>query len=114
MHSYAVHLYRVYLGRVSTGEDVAWLEPQLKAAMRADAARSGGCSMDARVSTIDLKGMPSYATQHRKTTTMSLERALQPAKRELWDYYCSETIEKLGGGGMPQAARRLGTAVSPL
>jgi hypothetical protein len=33
--------------------------------------------MDARVSKIDLKGMPSYvsyATQHRKTTTMSLAR----------------------------------------
>ena len=53
--------------------------------------------MDARVSTIDLKGMPSYATQHRKTTTMSLERALQSAKRELWDYYCSETIVRSWG-----------------
>ena len=48
-----------------------------------------------------------YATQHRKTTTMSLERALQSAKRELWDHYCSETIEKLGAHGLPQVAQRL-------
>ena len=73
-------IFIMYLGRVGTGEDVAWLEPQLNAAMRAEAARSGAGSMDARVSTIELKVIPSYSTQHRKTTTMSLERALQAAK----------------------------------
>ena len=100
-------IFIMYLGRVGTGEDVAWLEPQLKAVMKADAARSGAGSMDAQVSTIDLKGMPSYATEHHKTTTMSLERALQSSKRELWDYYCSETVEKLGAHGLLQAAQRL-------
>ena len=100
-------VFIMYLSRVGAGGDVAWLEPQLKAAIRADAARSGAGSMDARVSTIDLKGMPSYTTQHRKTTMMSLECALQTAERELWDYYCSETFEKLRAHGLPLAAQRL-------
>ena len=53
-------IFLVYLGRIGTEDDVAWLEPQLKSAIRADEARAGGGAMEVRASTIDLKGMPSY------------------------------------------------------
>ena len=95
----------VYLGRVGTAEDLQWLEPQLAAAVRADAAQQGAASTGC--ATVDLKGMPSYAKQHQKTLQMSLERALQACSPDLWNHYSARVMDQLCSHGLPQAGQRL-------
>ena len=92
----------LYLGRSGSGEELEWLVGQLQQAERADTDRAG----EASVATVDIKSMPGYSTHHRKTTSMSLERALNSPRPELWNHYKLQTLEKAGAAGLHKAAQR--------
>ena len=93
-------IFILYLGRVATGEESAWYMPQL---MEAKAACEG---VNGKVATVDIKQMVSYSRQHTKSTSTTLEKALQKNTPNVWRHYKGKTLERLGTHGLPHAAQR--------
>ena len=101
-------IFLLYLGRVGTGEDLAWFEPLLADAKTASAASGGDhTTSGAAIVTVDIKGLPSYSKHHTKTSSMSLEKSLGSARAEYWDHYAAKTIDRLSSHELPHAAQRL-------
>ena len=102
----ATCIFLLYLGRVGTGEDLEWFEPQLSA------AQASGTDPSGPLVTVDFKSLPSYSKMHLKTTNTTLERALQSPRAELWNHYSSKLMDNLGAHGLPYAAQRMMKLVS--
>ena len=87
----------LYTGQSPGEDDRAWFaERRNEAAMRGS---SDG--MDPRV---DIRKAPSYGEQHRRTTILTLERALRDFTGSGWENYYGEVVQMLQQEGFGEAA----------